>query len=223
MAAKRTAAKAGFKFFRAAPAKGKLAKGAFRLGRRRAIRTPAGTAVLYGQALVGNQQARKDLRGAYTSARKAYARTADWRGRPDIGALFEDRKARKETGKALSSLREALKVAEPGRSRRAGRVLSSPWSRWLGQAPRSPSTRTSAQRLSPLSPGPTQAMEARPLMRAGPPTQTGLRPGLPSEAGAVRDERVETRGFRAPTVPDRTGVGVSLSRVTTTIGATNGK
>lgn len=115
MAAKRTAAKAGFNFFRAAPAKGKLAKGAFRLGRRRAIRTPAGTAVLYGQALVGNQQARKDLRGAYTSARKAYARTADWRGRPDIGALFEDRKARKETGKALSSLREALKVA--GRTR----------------------------------------------------------------------------------------------------------
>lgn len=127
MAAKRTAAKAGFRALRAAPAKRKLAKGAFKLGRRRAVRTPAGTAVLYGQALVGNQQAREDLRGAYASARKAYVRTTDWRGRPDIGALLEDRKARKETGKAVSSLRHALRIASRTRKKpksRKGPVIA---------------------------------------------------------------------------------------------------
>jgi len=126
MAAKRTAAKAGFKVLKAAPAKAKLklAKGAFRFGKRRAVRTPAGTAVLYGHALVGNQQARRDLRGAYKSARKAYARTTDWRGRPDIGALLEDRKARKETGKAVSSLREAFQIA--GRTRKKQKSRKGP-------------------------------------------------------------------------------------------------
>jgi len=126
MAARRIVAKTGFKVLKVAPAKARLkfAKAAFRLGKRRAVRTPAGTAVLYGQALVGNQQARKDLRRAYTSARKAYARTTDWRGRPDIGALLEDRKARKETGKAMSSLREAIQIA--GRTRKQPKSRKGP-------------------------------------------------------------------------------------------------
>jgi len=73
---------------------------------------------------VGNQQARRDLRGAYTSARSAYARTTDRRGRPHIGALLEDRKARKETGKAVSSLREALQIA--GRTRKKPKSRKGP-------------------------------------------------------------------------------------------------
>ncbi len=48
---------------------------------------------------------------AYASARKAYSRSADRRGRPDLGALLDDRKARRETGNAASSLRTALRIA----------------------------------------------------------------------------------------------------------------
>ena len=124
MAAKRKAAKVGFKAVRAAPAKGKLAKTGAKFGKRRAERTRAGTAVLYGQALVGNEQARDDLRQAYASARKAYARSSDRRGRPDIAALFEDRKARKEAGKASAKLREALQIAS--RTRRKPKSSKGP-------------------------------------------------------------------------------------------------
>ena len=94
-----------------------MASAGLKLGKRRVARSRAGTAVLYGKALAGNQQARKDLRGAYTSARKAYARSSDRRGRPDIGALLEDRKARKEAHKAASSLREALQIARRTREK----------------------------------------------------------------------------------------------------------
>ena len=111
MAAKRKTAKYGLKAAKATPAKAKLAKGGLKLGKRRAERTPAGTAVLYGQALAGNERAREDLRKAFASARKAYSRTSDRRGRPDIGALIEDRKAQREAGKAVAQLREALRIA----------------------------------------------------------------------------------------------------------------
>jgi len=117
MAAKGKTAKVGFKAAKAAPAKGKLAKAGLKLGKRKAERIPAGTAVLYGRALVGNAEARDDLRDAYASARKAYARSSDRRGRPDIGALFEDRKARREAGKASASLREALQIASSNRKK----------------------------------------------------------------------------------------------------------
>jgi hypothetical protein len=124
MAAKGKTAKYGFKAAKAAPAKGKLAKGGLKLGRRKAERTPAGTAVLYGRALVGNQEARDDLREAYASARKAYARSSDRRGRPDIGALIDDRKARRDAGKAASSLQEALRIA--GRKRKKPKSSKAP-------------------------------------------------------------------------------------------------
>ena len=88
--------------------KRKAAKSGFKRGKRKAERTPAGTAVLYGQALVGNAQAREELRDALASARKAYRRSSDRRGRPDLGALFEDRKARKEAGNAVTSVRHGV-------------------------------------------------------------------------------------------------------------------
>ena len=80
MAAKGKAATSGFKSVKAAPAKGNLARVGLRLGKRKAERTPAGTAVLYGRALAGNEEARDDLREAYAAARKAYTRSSDRRG-----------------------------------------------------------------------------------------------------------------------------------------------
>lgn len=124
MAAKGKTVKVGFKAAKAAPAKGKLAKVGLKLGRRKVERTPAGTAVLYGRALVGNEQAREDLREAYESARKAFARSSDRRGRPDIVALLDDRKARREAGKAASLVREAFQVA--GRTRKQPKSSKGP-------------------------------------------------------------------------------------------------
>jgi hypothetical protein len=98
-------------------AKGKIAKGGLKLGRHKVKRTPAGTAVLYGQALVGNEAARDELGDAYAAARKAYARSSDRRGRPDLGALLEDRKAQRDAGKAVRALRRALRIADGKRQK----------------------------------------------------------------------------------------------------------
>lgn len=117
MAVKRSAAKAGIKTLKSAPAKTKLAKGGFKLGKHKAVRSPAGTAVLYLQALLGNEKARHQLRDAYASARKAYARTADRHGRPNVATLLEDRKARRDAGKAVTAARTALSLASRKRSK----------------------------------------------------------------------------------------------------------
>lgn len=102
-------------------AKTKAAKGGLKLGRRRAERTPAGTAVLYTQALAGDADARRELRRAFESARKAYGRAADRGGRPRLTALVEDRKAQRETSRAVESLRRALRLAERRRKPRSVR------------------------------------------------------------------------------------------------------
>lgn len=115
MSTKTKTAKWGLKAAKAAPAKGRLAKTGAKIGRRRVQRSPAGTAVYFSRALVGNEAARDDLRTAYASARKAYVRSSDRRGRPDLVALFDDRKARREAGKAATALRAALQTA--GRTR----------------------------------------------------------------------------------------------------------
>ena len=81
-------------------AKVRAGKGGLHLGRRRAKRTRAGTVVLYGQALVGNREARDELRRAVTSARKAYSRGSD-----------------KEVGRAARSLSRALRIAERKREK----------------------------------------------------------------------------------------------------------
>ena len=72
------------------------------------------------KALAGNQQARAELSDAYQSARKAYARSADRSGRPNIVTLLDDRKAKKEAGNAVTSLRHALKIAEKRRKKPSG-------------------------------------------------------------------------------------------------------
>lgn len=115
MSAKTKTTKYGLKAAKAAPAKGRIAKTGAKLGKRRVQRSPVGTAVYFSRALVGNEAARDDLRTAYASARKAYVRSSDRRGRPDIMALFDDRKARREAGKAATALRAALRTA--GRTR----------------------------------------------------------------------------------------------------------
>lgn len=124
MAAKGKAAKYGLIAAKAAPAKGKLAKVGMKLGKRKVERTPAGTAVFFSRALVGDEEARDDLREAYASARKAYARSSDRKGRPDFAAMIEDRKARREAGKAAAYLQQALQIA--GRRRKKPRSSKGP-------------------------------------------------------------------------------------------------
>lgn len=80
--------------------KARAAKGGWKFGKRRVKRTPVGTAVLYGQALVGNKEARDELRDAATAARKAYRRGSD-----------------KEAGRAAQSLTRALQIAERKREK----------------------------------------------------------------------------------------------------------
>jgi hypothetical protein len=87
--------------------KSKLGKGGLKLGKRRVKRTPAGTAVLYGKALVGNEEARGELRDAIRSARKAYDRGSD-----------------KEAGRAAQSLSRALRIA--GRKREKPKSAKGP-------------------------------------------------------------------------------------------------
>lgn len=106
---------------RADKAKGKLARGGFEVGRRKAARTRTGTAVMFGRALVGNDRAREELRDAYSSARKAYRRGSDRRGRPDLGALLHDRKAQREAGNAAASVRSALQIANRSREKPSSR------------------------------------------------------------------------------------------------------
>lgn len=113
MPSKTTRAKAAWK----APAKGKLAKVGLTLGRKKAARTPAGTAVFYAQALVGNERARTKLRDAVASAKKVYERGTDRRGRLKLAALLDDRKARREGQNALASLRAAVQIADKNRTK----------------------------------------------------------------------------------------------------------
>ncbi len=84
-----------------------VAKGGLRFGRRKVKRTPVGTAMLYGQALIGNQEARGELQDAATAARKAYRRGSD-----------------KEAGRAAQSLTRALQIA--GRKREKPRSAKGP-------------------------------------------------------------------------------------------------
>jgi hypothetical protein len=105
-------------------AKNTIAKGGRKLGKAKVKRTPAGTVVLTGRALVGNAAARDELREAYVSARKAYRRSSRRGGRPDLAALLQDRKASKEAGNALSSLRQALRIAD--RKREKPRSVKAP-------------------------------------------------------------------------------------------------
>lgn len=101
MAAKKKAAKAGA----GAVAAGKAAR-----------------SNVYVQRLIDDDDLRDNLRTAYQSARKAYARMANGKG--PAKALMDDKKTQRELKEAASSLREAadsLRGARAKKKRKRGR------------------------------------------------------------------------------------------------------
>ena len=76
----------------------------------------------YVQRLVEDEELRDNLRAAFESARRAYARMAN--GKSPVKAL-ESKKTQKELREAASSLREAADALRGGRKRRKrrGRLL----------------------------------------------------------------------------------------------------
>ena len=77
----------------------------------------------YVQRLVEDEELRDNLRAAYESARKAYARMSNGKG--PVRAL-EDKKTQKELRGAATSLRDAAEALRGGkrkRGKRRGRVL----------------------------------------------------------------------------------------------------
>jgi adenylosuccinate synthase len=77
----------------------------------------------YVQRLVEDEDLRDNLRTAFDSARKAYARI---NGKGPMKALTEDKKTQKELKEAASSLRdaaEALRGGKKKRKRRFGKLL----------------------------------------------------------------------------------------------------
>jgi adenylosuccinate synthase len=77
----------------------------------------------YVRRLVEDEELRENLRTAYQSARKAYARID---GKGPVKALTEDKKTKKELKEAASSLREAaqsLRGSKKKRKRRFGKLL----------------------------------------------------------------------------------------------------
>jgi hypothetical protein len=78
---------------------------------------------LYVQRLVEDAELRDNLRTAYESARKAYARMSNGKG--PAKALMEDKKVQRELREAATSLRDAADTlrAPAKRKRRRGRLL----------------------------------------------------------------------------------------------------
>jgi adenylosuccinate synthase len=77
----------------------------------------------YVQRLVEDEDLRDNLRTAFDSAKKAYARI---NGKGPMKALTEDKKTKKELKEAASSLRdaaEALRGGKKKRKRRFGKLL----------------------------------------------------------------------------------------------------
>jgi hypothetical protein len=78
----------------------------------------------YVQRLIEDEELRENLRTAYQSARKAYARID---GKGPVKALTEDKKTKKELKEAASSLREAAQSLRGGKKKskrgRLGRLL----------------------------------------------------------------------------------------------------
>ena len=78
---------------------------------------------IYVQRLIDDQDLRENLRTAYESARKAYARMSNGKG--PAKALMEDKKVQRELREAATSLRDAADTlrAPTRRKRRRGRLL----------------------------------------------------------------------------------------------------
>jgi hypothetical protein len=78
----------------------------------------------YVNRLIEDEELRDNLRTAYESARKAYARMSNGKG--PAKALLDDKKTQKELQQAASNLKEAadtLRGAKRGKKRRRGRGL----------------------------------------------------------------------------------------------------
>src|SRR5688572_27570206 len=79
----------------------------------------------YLQRMVEDEDLRENLRQAFESTRKAYARMADGKG--PTRAVFDDRKTQKELKRAAGNLSEAADslrgVRKRGRRRRRGGLL----------------------------------------------------------------------------------------------------
>ena len=79
----------------------------------------------YVQRIVEDEELRENVRTAFESARKAYARMSNGKG--PVKAITEDKKTQKQLREAATSLREAadsLKQAKAGRKKkRRGRGL----------------------------------------------------------------------------------------------------
>ena len=79
----------------------------------------------YVQRIVEDEELRENVRTAFESAKKAYARMSNGKG--PVKAITEDKKTQKQLREAATSLREAadsLKNAKSGRKkRRRGRAL----------------------------------------------------------------------------------------------------
>jgi hypothetical protein len=78
---------------------------------------------IYVQRLVEDDDLRDNLRTAYESARKAYARMSNGKG--PTKALMEDKKVQRELREAATSLRDAAETlrAPAKRKKRRGRLL----------------------------------------------------------------------------------------------------
>ncbi len=78
----------------------------------------------YVQRLIEDEELRDNLRQAFESGRKAYARMSNGKG--PAKAIMDDKKTQKELKEAAASLREAadsLRGAKRKRKRKRGRVL----------------------------------------------------------------------------------------------------
>jgi hypothetical protein len=78
----------------------------------------------YVNRLIEDEELRDNLRTAYESARKAYARMSNGKG--PAKALLDDKKTQKQLQQAASNLKEAadtLRGAKRGRKRKRGRGL----------------------------------------------------------------------------------------------------
>lgn len=105
---KARAAKAGVKAFRAMPAKGRVVRAG----------PEAVSSATYLRALAGDERERRQLRDAYRAGRKAYGRASKRSGGIDLAKLVDDRRARRDAGAALASLRAAGERARNLRRRR---------------------------------------------------------------------------------------------------------
>ena len=76
----------------------------------------------YVQQLIEDDELRENLRTAYASARKAYARMSNGKG--PAKAVMDDKKVRRDLKEAASSLREAADSLRSGRGKKKrGRKL----------------------------------------------------------------------------------------------------